>query len=209
MRAFAPIMAAIFAASLAFASGAGDSAFAQEPAQITVNAPEEEVDRSEDFVVPVEITGAENLGAFLFIVTYDNEVATAKDVRVGPFLGSSGREVSCDPPVLQEGELRYFCVTLRPTPEGADGDGVLAELVFGAEDGGTLELNVSRVQITDPAGNELPANATGATLEVEKESNFPLILLIAIGVGIGIVLLVIFEVVRRWMRSRRASAEAV
>ncbi len=182
------------------------SAFAQEEAQITVRAPEDEVDHNADeIIVPVEITGVENLGAFLFVMTYDSAVATVKDVRVGPFLGSSGREVNCDPPVLQDGEFRYFCVTLRPTPAGAEGSGVLAEVVFEPNEGGITELTITRVQITDPTGAELPSGATGATLRVEEASGFPLLLVIGIGVGAGIVLLVAFEVARRLLKGRRAS----
>ena len=182
------------------------TALAQEEAQITIRAPEEEVPHDTDeIVVPVEITGVENLGAFLFVMAYDSGVVSVKDVRVGAFLGSSGREVNCDPPVLQDGEFRYFCVSLRPTPAGPDGSGVLAEVVFEPNDGGTTELTITRQQITDPTGEEIPSGAGSATLRVEKDSGFPLLLVIGIGVGAGIVLLVVFEVVRRLMKRRRTS----
>jgi cohesin domain-containing protein len=210
-RKCSTLAAAFIVAALAFASAVSGPAtvLAQEAAQISIRAPEEKVKNDVDeFIVPVEIAGAENLGAFLFYLTYDSQVVAVKDVRPGPFLGSSGREVSCDPPVLQDGEVRYFCVTLRPAPAGADGGGVLAEVVFEPKDGGTTQLEITRAQITDPAGVVLDHTTTAATLEVAEGSSFAIWWLILIGVAGGVIVLVVFEVVRRWMKSRRAPAEA-
>jgi hypothetical protein len=209
LRLLTLLGAALMVVPGVIAPGDERTALAQEPAQITVRAPAEEVDHDADeIVVPVEITGVENLGAFLFVMTYDSDVAEVKDVRTGPFLGSSGREVNCEPPVLQDGEFRYFCVTLRPSPAGAEGSGVLAEIVFEPNDGGTTELTLTRAQITDPTGAELPSSVSGATLRVEEAPGFPLLLVIGVGVAGGIVLLVVFEVVRRMLRSRRSTEVA-
>jgi hypothetical protein len=111
--------------------------------------------------------------------------------------------------VIQEGQLRYFCVTLRPEPAGADGGGVIAEVIFEPADGGVTEVTISRAEITDPSGENLQvAPGPAVTLRVQKDPGIALYWLIAIGVAGGVVLLALFEGVRRLRRRRTARGMA-
>jgi hypothetical protein len=74
-----------------------------------------------------------NLGAFAFVVYFDPDFAQLQSHNVGPFLGSTGRPVVCQPAVIDTSTITLGCNTQGPAPPGPSGSGVLASLTFAVE----------------------------------------------------------------------------
>lgn len=149
-------------------------AVAQEPT-VHVEVPATEVAANgEPFTLTVVVEDVTNLGAFQFDLTYDPSVLTLVDVQEGPFLGSSGREVTCLPPRMAEGSLGLSCVTLGATPDGPNGAGELATLLFQAVAAGTSPLQFERLILTDPPAERMNAGREHGclTLEPAVESTY-------------------------------------
>ena len=113
------------------------------------------------------VSDAKNLGAFEIELTYDPAILEAQEVERGPFLGSSGRTVSCIEPRLERGFLRFVCVTLGPAPPGADGTGVLATFHFAVRGEGPSRIDFGRLALADPEGSLLSMTSEGTTVTVE------------------------------------------
>lgn len=114
--------------------------------------------------VDVVANNVQNVGAFEFVLGFDQDavaVETVNDLPImrGPFLGSSGREVLCDPVTLESVQIRYSCKTLGPEPaRGADGSGVLATIFFSFHgDVETTPLVFTGEQLATPPGEEIVA----------------------------------------------------
>ncbi|HXF51791.1 MAG TPA: hypothetical protein VNM43_08935 [Dehalococcoidia bacterium] len=112
--------------------------------------------KGEVFDVAVVIQQVTNLGAFQFTLAFDPNLLAPVDIRVGPFLGSSGRTVLCLDPVITSSSMGLTCVTLGATPEaGASGSGILGFVTLAAQNEGVSPLDLQNVRITDPRGNSL------------------------------------------------------
>ncbi len=109
-----------------------------------------------DLRVPfdVSIENVTNIGSFQFDLTYDAGVFeltdAERDAEKGDFLGSSGRPVVCNPPIIDSGAgvTRFTCVTLGPTPKGANGSGKLATIYLHAKGSGSTDISLNRTQLT-------------------------------------------------------------
>ena len=117
-------------------------------------------DTADTVSVDIVAENVDNLGAFVFVLVFDQEVLRATEVRRGDFLASTGREPLCDEATIDPTAVRLQCVTLRPTPEGPDGTGVLATVVFEPVDEGTSTLRFSRAQMAR-------ATAGAGSIEIE------------------------------------------
>ncbi len=86
-----------------------------------------------------DLSYATGLGGFDFTITFDANVANVLAVAPGPFLGSTGRAVSCATPTIAPGSVSYSCGTSGSAPDGPLGSGVLAAITFqpGANFGST------------------------------------------------------------------------
>jgi general secretion pathway protein D len=162
------------------------------------------------FTVSVVVEDVTNLGAFQFDVTYDPAVVRFVEVHEGPFLGSSGRQVRCLPPRTGEGAGGLTCVTLGATPEGPNGSGVLADITFEPVAPGSSPLHFTRLILTDPPANVLPAGAQDATLAVSPgqasgEEGFAWALWGPV-IGVGALALAAAAVWTAWRVRRRRSA---
>jgi Cohesin domain len=126
-----------------------------------------------DARVPFDITveNVKGLGSFQFDLTYDASVFeltdAALDAEKGDFLGSSGRAVVCNPPVVDTGAgvTRFTCVTLGATPAGVDGSGKLATIYLHAKGSGSTDITLKSaklVGVPDPA--LAPADPTAVRL---------------------------------------------
>jgi hypothetical protein len=98
------------------------------------------------------------LGSFSFTITFDPGAASVVSAGPGPFLGSTGRPVSCGTPVIDPGSLSYNCTSSGPAP-GPQGSGVLASVTlrpgsaFGSTD---VQFTTSQLNVTfgGPIGHE-------------------------------------------------------
>lgn len=105
--------------------------------------------------VNVQISNAQNLGAFEFIIAFDPAVvnAVANGVTLGPMLtGSSTYSANLLGPLINNttGTVRFAAYTLG-TGNGPNGSGILASVQFKGMQAGTSSLNFSKVRITDRA----------------------------------------------------------
>lgn len=119
------------------------------------------------FAVEVAVDDVVNLGAFEFDLTYDSSVLEFVGVDVGPFLGSSGRNVRCLDPRVHPGYVRFVCVTLGATPaRGADGSGVLATVTLAPTGPGTSPLHFDSAILVQPDGQAIPGALQDASITV-------------------------------------------
>jgi hypothetical protein len=97
-----------------------------------------------------------NLGAYEFTLLFNPAIISFVGVTNGPFLGSTGRSVSCIGPVVDSGSVRFGCVTLGAEPDGPTGTGLLARVRFSALAAGTSTLDLTKVILADISGTPLP-----------------------------------------------------
>ncbi|MEX1254345.1 MAG: hypothetical protein WEE64_08385 [Dehalococcoidia bacterium] len=96
-----------------------------QPSSIEVdNAP------GTQFAVDVTIEKATNLGSFFVVVTFDQDFVEVVDYDLGPFLGSTGRAVTCQTVVIEPYRITVDCDTSGASPLGPNGPGVLASITF-------------------------------------------------------------------------------
>ncbi len=129
------------------------------------------------------ITNSSGLAAFSFKISYNpnlvsipdannDYVADAGTVSIGPFLGSSGKQVRCSDGYIDidlndstKRYLRFTCGTLGPTPAAPTGSGVLATVNFQTGNTiGSVPLGLVSAQLADNTANaNLIANTTADT----------------------------------------------
>jgi hypothetical protein len=121
----------------------------------------EPIETSDEIEVPIEIAGANNVGAFQFVLEFDGEVLEGLGASDGGFLASSGRETFCDDPTVDPHAIRFACVTLGDTPPtGAQGDGVLAVVRFRVTGGQRTSFVLDHVKLSRPDGNQIAVGST-------------------------------------------------
>ncbi len=121
---------------------------AQAEALVLVNPELSLVARGSHFTVDIDIRDAVNLGAFQFTLGFPTDLVSYDSVEIGPFLGSTGRQVITFPPVVQNGKVTFVAVSQRGAP-GPSGAGTLATVRFEALGGGSGVLGLSEVLISD------------------------------------------------------------
>lgn len=149
--------------------------------------------------VDVSVEHVSNLGAFGFVLLFDDSKLDILDdaFERGPFLGSTGREVYCDEPTVTDGAARYACVTLGSEPEeGPSGDGKLASVYFEPSGDGNAVFQLTRVQLAEPRGDNIPVTVAGGEISVQSDGGFPWWIvgiagLVAVVAVVGIVALVL------------------
>jgi len=172
------------------------SALGQEmSAQVRVVSPESAAIEDE-ISVDVVVDEVTNLGGFQFVLSFDPEVLEPLSAAKTPFLGSTGRDVSCADATIDDAALRFVCVTLGPTPAGADGSGTVASVKFRAKGAGDSDLTLSRVKLVHPDGELIDSTMIGASISVGESSEGnrvivyaaigAVVALLALGAGIAV-----------------------
>jgi hypothetical protein len=202
-RIYAPALVAALAAL--FAVG---TASAGERAVVRV-VPESNTVASDAREIPVhvDVSAVRNLAGFQFLLVFDGDILEFERIERGPFVASSGREVSCNEPQHDIGTVRYECVTLGPAGQsaGVSGDGRLATVYLRVKGGGDTQLSLSRVQLAAAIPDlGIAADIENATISVSNQSSTDW-LLWGGAVGGGVALAVAGGAMGLWMvRSRRA-----
>lgn len=108
----------------------------------------------------VQIDGAQDLGAFEFIITFDPAIVRIDGVTLGPLLGSTGNTAALLGPVIDSsaGTVRFAAYTVG-TAAGPDGGGRLATVQVRALRDGISPLNFTKVRITNRAATVAPGAA--------------------------------------------------
>jgi len=144
---------------LALVSPTGDPALGQATTVQVVSPGTASV--GETVAVGIDIDDVTNLGAYEWVLAYDPDVldlAGGTNPVNGTFLGSTGRSVTCLPPILDEGSVRFGCVSSGAPDPGPSGSGVLSTVTFTAKAAGGSSLCLSWASLTDasPDANDIP-----------------------------------------------------
>ncbi len=182
--------------ALGFAGFAGSARAQGNAAKLTVQAPSSDQPIKEggpDIEVNILASDVHNLAGFQFSLQYNGSVLKFVDVQEDPFLGSSGRQVTCPTKSGNNGLVQLICVTMSPPVSmggkaGPDGSGKLAVVRFSPSGGGDSALDLSDVKLVsaeiDQAGMPLEETASleNASLHVlGTGSGFPKLIIFAIG----------------------------
>jgi hypothetical protein len=203
----------LIALGLALVSVPADSAATVSAAQLPQAAvgtelPAQAITQSQQFDVAINVDGASDLAGFQFVLSFDPKILRATGARGAPFLGSTGREVSCADPTLDEGAVRFACVTLRTEPAGVDGAGTIAIIRVMTQGAGTTDLSLSHVKLVHPDGTELPSRVLPAgSLTVTGGGGWgtlPIVLVATAGAGFVFACVVVAYWLRRRMLEKHA-----
>ena len=151
----ATVMTAANAASLApaGANAASPAGLAPAAASITLAPNPLALNVNDTGSVNVQISNAQNLGAFEFIIAFDPAVVNAvlNGVTLGPMLNSSNTYTAylLGPLVNNtSGTIRFAAYTLG-SGAGPNGSGILASMQIKGIHAGTSSLTFTKVRITD------------------------------------------------------------
>lgn len=151
----ATVMTAANAASLApaAANAASPAGLAPAAASITLAPNPLALNVNDTGSVNVQISNAQNLGAFEFIIAFDPAVVNAvlNGVTLGPMLNSSNTYTAylLGPLVNNtSGTIRFAAYTLG-SGAGPNGSGILASMQIKGIHAGTSSLTFTKVRITD------------------------------------------------------------
>jgi hypothetical protein len=129
--------------------------------------------QSDEFVViDVVVQNADAIGAFEFWVSYNVTVLEFATWELGPFLGSTGRPVTCFN-VTTENTLRIGCTSAGIDPPGPSGDGVLGKLYFRPKFSGQTCISVLLVETAEVLGHALPTIGQGGCLTIVPSTPTP------------------------------------
>jgi hypothetical protein len=141
-----------------------------DPAKVTLSGV------GSTFTVSVLIDGVANLGGFQLNIHYDPAIVKindAGDVTLGPFLGSTGNNVSALGPLLDNntGKVTFGGFSFGANP-GPNGSGTLAMIKFTVQSLSTGILDLNKVQVTNTQGTALTVDTVGdAVLQVARKSS--------------------------------------
>ena len=171
LRAVLPVAALLtLAISLAMTAAQGH---AETPAavQVRVIGPAGPVRVGDQFTVNIQIDSATNLGAFEFEFGANPVVAgaTAADIHLGTFLGSTGRttgELRLASSPLTPGRPLYGAYSYGAQP-GPSGNGPLASVTMQATGPGVSSLELGYLKVTNVSGEELTATSISGSVQVQ------------------------------------------
>lgn len=160
--------------------GEGEGDLPEMTMRVVVPVEGERVQKG-DPEIPVDIVAenATNIASFSFDLSFDPDVIQYVREERGDFLGSTGREVQCNPVTdsASAGVIRITCVTLRLQPAGPSGSGRLATVYFAPVGSGSTEIALSNARANpvvaelpeEPSAPlpEIPVSVVNASLEVE------------------------------------------
>jgi hypothetical protein len=114
--------------------------------------------------IDVVVQNANAIGAFEFMVSFDVIALEFVGWEAGPFLGSTGRPVTCFK-VITENTIRIGCTsTGPPPPDGPSGDGVVARLYFRPRWTGETCISMMLVETAEIFGHMLPTVGDGGCM---------------------------------------------
>ena len=145
------MVALVFCLAVAALTAAGISGSGPNAASIALAPNPLTLSVNDTGSVNVQVSNAQNLGAFEFIIAFDPAVVHASGVTLGPMLTGSGTYTAylLDPLIDNTaGTVRFAAYTLG-TGAGPNGSGVLATMQFQGMSAGTSGLTFTKVRITD------------------------------------------------------------
>lgn len=146
-----------------------DASVAIDPAALTASP-------GEPFSLRVGVAGASNVGAFQFTLRYQVDVVSFFDAQPGAFLGSTGRTVQCNAPLIGAGEATFGCFTYDAggAQAAAQGSGTLADLALSGCGAASSQIELTNVVLITPGATPLPLGAvSGANVTFDGAGACP------------------------------------
>ena len=130
----------------------------QAPASLAIEPSEGTVTVGEIFTRSVTIKNAEDMGAFEFTLQYNKSALKVRKVTLGSFPSSTGRTFTALDPLIDEasGKVTFGAYSIGSTPNGANGQGVIAIIEFLALAEGSSNLLFEHAQIVTRAALSQP-----------------------------------------------------
>ena len=123
------------------------------------------------FIMSITVEQVSNLGVYEILLLYDPTLLQFTAAANGPFLGSTGRTVFCQPAILTPNfagtgltRLAFPCNSTGPQA-GASGAGLLAQVQFAPVATGAAVLQLTP-SLGNVLGDEIPAVATDAVVNI-------------------------------------------
>lgn len=145
-------------------------AFAMTPRSLKADALLSEsssVSVDNSLVIPISISGASDLYAFQFDVTWDPSILQLQSINEGPFLATAGSTFFI-PGTIDNvaGDATFTADSLLGPGPGAAGTGTLATLDFQAIGTGTSALSLANVILLDSNLNNIDFTSTDGSVTV-------------------------------------------
>ena len=126
------------------------------------------VEAGSTFTVTIDIANSVNVGAYEFSLAYDDALIDFDSVQNAGFLGSTGRTVVCQPPILLAAAVRFGCNSTGPQA-GPSGHGRLANVSLRAVAGGVSPLSLELAQLAAPIGDSLDVIAMDGAVSIDPQ----------------------------------------
>ncbi|MCH8066667.1 MAG: hypothetical protein IIC90_12725 [Chloroflexi bacterium] len=144
-----------------------EGAQAQPSTVVRVSPAIRTVSAGTDIDVNIFIDDVAVLGAYEFELAFPPNILGFLSVTNGPFLGSTGRSVICQPRQFGAGSVRFGCSTeAPPPPDGPTGSGLLATVRLSTFSCDSGALNLVRVVLSDTLGTSIPTNVQNGSITV-------------------------------------------
>ncbi len=179
-----------------------------DAATVRVVPPSDSVTKSTKGIdVSIDVANVTNLAGFQFVLVVDPSVLKPLSARKTAFLSTSGREIFCPEPTIEDAAIRYACVTLRETPAGVDGSGTIATVSLQPAAKGTSDLVLKEVRLVHPDGTEIASTTADSRLSVTGGTWWSTLRIALVAGGGALALLVVLALVWR-LRARSAAGPA-
>jgi hypothetical protein len=174
-------------------------------AVVAVVVPSDSLPKSDDeFDVGISVENVSQLAAFQVALSFNSDVLQALSIKKMEFLGSTGREVQCNEPTVEDAAVRLSCVTLRRTPNPPDGSGTLATVTFKPRGSGRSDLALSQVTLALPDGTQIPATTRDAAITVTGGGGRSrTAIFVFIGVALAVAAVIVTGSMMVWRRRGR------
>ena len=123
-----------------------------------VNPADQTVVAGNNFTLNIDIADAVDVGAYEFVLTFDDALIDYVSVTNAGFLGSTGRSVNCLTATYGSGTAQLQCVTLGSEVAGPTGTGNLTWLTVQANGRGISPITLTSVQVLEIDGDPIPVD---------------------------------------------------
>jgi len=158
-------------------TGQPEAGFLQGGTNVVMDPPSQNVPAvGQQFTVDLQVsdvTNPDGLGGYQFTLQFDPSIVSYVGLNNGSFLGSTGSEVVCQPPITDVGMVSFVCNTSGWESQRPSGSGQLARATFQTVGEGFSPLNLSDVILVDPPGEYITAGVADGSASVGDDQGGP------------------------------------
>jgi len=126
-----------------------------------------------NFTVNIVVDDVTNLGSYEWQLAFDPTIVGYVDVVNSSFMGSTGRTIFCPGPIISADSVRFGCASSDGATPGPDGTAVLSTVTFSTIAEGTSPLDLIFASLSDPLGDDIPAEAQDGSVTVSASVAAP------------------------------------